>query len=215
MKSSSRLARPAPTAALIAAALTVAALTCVGAGALAFGASSGASATSGQAAMSARTAMSARMATSARMAAHTGADTFLAEGQNIGGTALYEPACRSGCVLSGDATSILHNMTWRTWTAIAATGAGTEKIEGCVPNCAGGGQYRVPVVVTFSRPVKACPARTGTARTGTARTGTRWFWSRASFSYPRGLPKALRGARAPTNPWTFTPVIAQARESCG
>ena len=200
MNSSPRLARPAlttaglTTAGLIAAALTAAALVCIAAGVPAFGASSGASATS------------ARTAT----AAHTGADTFIAEGQNIGGTALHEPACRSGCVLSGDATSILNTMTWRNWTATAATGAGTEKIEGCVPNCASGGQYRVPVVVTFSRPVKDCPARTGTAR-----TGTRWFWSRASFSYPRGLPKALRGARAPTNPWTFTSVIAQARESCG
>jgi hypothetical protein len=205
MNSSPRLARPAltkaalttaalTTAGLIAAALTAAALVCIAAGVPAFGASAGASATS------------ARTAT----AAHTGADTFIAEGQNIGGTALHEPACRSGCVLSGDATSILDTMTWRSWTATAATGAGTENIEGCVPNCANGGQYRVPVVVTFSRPVKDCPARTGTAR-----TGTRWFWSKASFSYPRGLPKALRGARAPTNPWTFTSVIAQARESCG
>jgi hypothetical protein len=195
MNSSPRLARPAlTTAGLIAAALTAAALIGIAAGVPAFGASSGASATS------------ARTAT----AAHTGADTFIAEGQNIGGTALHEPACRSGCVLSGDATSILHTMTWRSWTATAATGAGTENIEGCVPNCASGGQYRVRVVVTFSRPVKDCPARTGTAQ-----TGTRWFWSRASFRYPRGLPKALRGARAPTNPWTFTSVIAQARESCG
>ena len=195
MNSSPRLARPAlTTAGLIAAALTAAALICIAAGVPAFGASSGASATS------------ARTAT----AAHAGADTFIAEGQNIGGTALHEPACRSGCVLSGDATSILNTMTWRSWTTTAATGAGTENIEGCVPNCANGGQYRVPVVVTFSRPVKDCPARTGTAR-----TGTRWFWSRASFSYPRGLPKALRGARAPTNPWTFTSVIAQAGESCG
>jgi hypothetical protein len=206
MKSSSRLARPAPTAALIAAVPTLAALTCVAAGVLAFGVSSGASATSGQTVTSARTVTWARTAA----AAPTGADTFLAEGQNIGGTALHEPACRSGCVLSGDATSILNNMTWRSWTATAATGAGTENIEGCVPNCASGGQYRVPVVVTFSRPVRACPARTGTAR-----AGTRWFWSRASFRYPRGLPKALRGGRAPANPWTFTSVVAQARESCG
>jgi hypothetical protein len=198
MNSSPRLARPAlTTAALIAAALTVAALICITAGVLVFGASSGASATS---------ATSARKAKATR----TAADTFIAEGQNIGGTALHEPACRSGCVLSGDATSILDNMTWRTWTTTAATGAGTESIEGCVPNCASGGQYRVPVVVTFSRPVKDCPARTGAAR-----TGTRWFWSRASFTYPHGLPKALRGARAPTNPWTFTSVITQARESCG
>ena len=194
MNSSPRLARPAlTTAGLIAAALTAAALVCIAAGVPAFGASAGASATS------------ARTAT----AAHTGADTFIAEGQNIGGTALHEPACRSGCVLSGDATSILDTMTWRSWTATAATGAGTENIESCVPNCASGGLYRVPVVVTFSRPVKDCPAGTGATR-----TGPRWFWSKASFSYPHGLPQALRGASAPTNPWIFASVIAQARQSC-
>jgi hypothetical protein len=191
MNSSPRLARPGlTTARLIAAALTAAALVCI-AGVLAFGGSSGAS------------------AGPAQTAPRTGAATFIAEGQNIRGTAWYKPACRSGCVLSGDATSILNTMTWRSWTATAATGAGTENIESCVPNCASGGLYRVPVVVTFSRPVKDCPAGTGATR-----TGPRWFWSKASFSYPHGLPKALRGASAPTNPWIFASVIAQARQSC-
>jgi hypothetical protein len=61
----------------------------------------------------------------------------------------------------------------------------------------------VPVVVTFTRPVKVCsPA------------GARWFWSRASFRFPHGLPKALRGANAPANPWTFSSVIAAAKQSC-
>jgi hypothetical protein len=112
-------------------------------------------------------------------------------------------------------------MTWSTWTATRARGTGLERIENCVPNCAAGGQYRVPVVVVFSRAVKDCAARTGAAGAGsaagagtTARSGAGWFWSRASFSYPHGLPKALRGASAPQNPWTFTPVIDQARASC-
>jgi hypothetical protein len=146
----------------------------------------------------------------------SGADTFLAEGQDIGGTALHKPPCRTGCVLSGDATSILVSMTWSTWTAARARGTGIERVENCVPNCAAGGQYRVPVVVVLSHPVKECAARTGVAgTTGTGRRGARWFWSRAFFRYPRGLPKALRGTGAPQNPWIFTPVIDQARASCG
>jgi hypothetical protein len=152
----------------------------------------------------------------AAAAAPSGADTFLAEGQDINGTALHKPSCRTGCVLSGDATSILATMTWSTWTATRARGTGIERIENCVPNCAVGGQYRVPVIVLFSHPVKDCAARIGVAGgASAARSGARWFWSRAFFSYPRGLPKALRGASAPQNPWIFTPVIDQARASCG
>jgi len=102
-------------------------------------------------------------------------------------------------------------MTWGTWTGIEAVGTGTENIEDCVPDCASGGQHRVPVVVTFSQPVKYCAAA-GAA--SPAAGGTRWFWSRASFTYPQGLPKALRGANAPKDPWLFTPLIAQVKHSC-
>jgi hypothetical protein len=195
-----RLARPG----LAAAALITVAFTGLAAAVSACGVAAGASASA--------------PAGPVRAAAATpsGADTFLAEGQDIGGTALHKPPCSAGCVLSGDATSILVTMTWSTWTATRARGTGIERIENCVPNCAAGGQYRVPVVVVFSHPVKDCAARISVAgAAGTARRGVRWFWSRASVSYPRGLPKALRGASAPQNPWIFTPVIDQARASCG
>src|ERR1039457_5667505 len=39
--------------------------------------------------------------------APTGASTFLAPGQDINSTALHEPACHSGCPLSGDSTATL------------------------------------------------------------------------------------------------------------
>jgi hypothetical protein len=83
-------------------------------------------------------------------------------------------------------------------------GKGTYLLDGCNPDCAAGPVYHVPVVVTFSQPVKACTS-----------AGTRWFWSRASFRFPHGLPKALSGDNAPLNPWTFTSVIDAAKHSCG
>jgi hypothetical protein len=145
--------------------------------------------------------------------APTAADTFIAENQNISESPLHRPACQSGCVLSGDATSILEHMTWATWTGTVAVGTGMEHLEDCVPDCASGGQYLVPVVVRFSRPVKDCTAQYGSGNT--ALGGTRWFWSQASFSYPQGLPKALQGASAPQNPWVFVTLIDQAMQSCG
>jgi hypothetical protein len=135
--------------------------------------------------------------------ARTSVRTFLAEGQDLNGRALYRPACRSGCVLSGDGTAILDKMTWSTWSASRAVGTGIYQLDGCNPDCAAGPIYKVPVVVTFSQPVKACSS-----------AGIRWFWSRASFRFPHGLPKALRGDNAPLNPWTFSTLIAAARHSC-
>jgi hypothetical protein len=103
-------------------------------------------------------------------------------------------------------------MTWSTWTGTVAVGGGMEHLEDCIPGCAGGGQYLVPVVVTFTHPVKDCTAQYGSGNT--ALGGTRWFWSQASFSYPQGLPKALQGANAPLDPWVFVPLIDQAKQSC-
>jgi hypothetical protein len=138
-------------------------------------------------------------------AVQTAADTFIAEGQDINGTALHEPACgNSGCPLSGDSTTILYQMKWTTWSATDAVGTGTYKVDACNPNCASGPVYPVATVVTFSQPVKVCSS-----------SGTRWFWSRASFSFPEGLPAALQGQSAPQNPWTFTSLIAAAQQSCG
>jgi hypothetical protein len=118
--------------------------------------------------------------------------------------ALYEPACLdSGCPLSGDATAILYQMKWSTWSATEAVGTGTYRVDACNPNCAAGPVYPVPVVITLSKPVKVCSS-----------SGTRWFWSYASFTYPDGLPKALQGSNAPQNPWTFSTLVAAAQQSC-
>jgi hypothetical protein len=136
-------------------------------------------------------------------ASAAGTSTFLAEGQDINGTALYRPTCNSGCPLSGDSTAILDKMTWRTWSATEATGTGVYKLDGCNPNCAAGPIYPVATVVTLSDPVKVCSP-----------SGTRWFWSRASFTFPNGLPKALQGDNAPANPWVFSAVATAAKQSC-
>jgi hypothetical protein len=135
--------------------------------------------------------------------AGTGSSTFLAEGQDVNGTAVHEPACSSGCPLSGDSTAILSAMTWSVWSATEAAGTGTYKLDDCHPNCAAGVVSNVATVVTLSRPVKVCSA-----------AGTRWFWSKASFTFPKGLPKSLQGDGAPQNPWVFSNVVTAAQQSC-
>ena len=136
-------------------------------------------------------------------ASETGTSTFLAQEQDINGTLLYKPACNSGCLLSGDSTGILYKMTWSTWSAAEAVGTGTYKLDACDPSCAAGRVYPVPTAVTLSQPVKVCSS-----------SGTRWFWTRASFKFPDGLPKALQGGSAPQNPWVFSTVAAAAQHSC-
>jgi hypothetical protein len=129
---------------------------------------------------------------------------YLAQGQDIHGKLLFRPACSgSGCALSGDSTIFLFKMSWKTWSATEAVGTGIDKIDGCDPNCATGRIYSVATVVTLSNPVKACfPA------------GPHRVWTRASFRFPHGLPKALRGDSAPQNPWVFSPVVTAAQQSC-
>ena len=132
-------------------------------------------------------------------------DTFLAQGQDVNGTALFKPACVStyGCALSGDSTGFLDKMTWTTWSAAEAVGTGTYRIDSCNPNCAAGKVYPVATVITLTDPVRVCSS-----------AGTRWFWSHASFKFPSGLPAALQGANAPQNPWTFSSVTAAANQGC-
>lgn len=150
------------------------------------------------------TASSATAAPSpSSVTAGTGSSTFLAEGQDINGTALHEPACSSGCALSGDSTAILSAMTWSAWSGSEATGTGIYKLDDCHPNCAAGPVSNVATVVTLSQPVKVCSA-----------AGTRWFWSKASFTFPKGLPKSLQGDNAPQNPWVFSTVITAAQATC-
>jgi hypothetical protein len=137
-------------------------------------------------------------------ASATGTTVYLAPGQDVNATPLYKPACGGyGCALSGDSTAFLYQMTWTTWSATEAVGTGTYKLDDCNPNCAAGTVYPVPAVVTLSQPVKVCSA-----------AGTREFWSRASFSFPDGLPKALQGQNAPQNPWTFAGVTGAAQPGC-
>jgi hypothetical protein len=137
-------------------------------------------------------------------ASPTGADTFLAAEQSLAGTLFHEPACGGyGCALSGDSTAFLSNMTWSTWSGTEAVGTGAYKLDDCQPNCAAGTVYALSTVVTLSQPVKVCSA-----------SGTRWVWTHASFTFPDGLPKALQGQNAPQNPWTFSPLIAAAQQTC-
>jgi hypothetical protein len=137
-------------------------------------------------------------------ASAAGIAVYLAPGQDVNATPLYKPACGGyGCALSGDSTAFLYQMTWTTWSATEAVGTGTYKLDDCNPNCAAGTVYSVPTVVTLSQPVKVCSA-----------AGAREFWSRASFTFPDGLPKALQGQNAPQNPWTFAGVAGAAQPSC-
>ncbi len=131
-----------------------------------------------------------------------GSDVYLAESQDPRGTTVREPRCGTGCPLSGDGTTVLWDMTWSRWNGAEAVGAGTERIESCSPDCASGGQYAVKVVVTFTQPVKDCG------------DGGIYFWTRASFDWPAGLPAALQGGNAPVNPWDFSQLRAQATASC-
>jgi hypothetical protein len=81
---------------------------------------------------------------------------YLAQGQNLHGKLLFEPACSGfGCALSGDSTVFLSKMKWTTWSETEAVGTGIDKIDGCNPDCAAGPIYSVPTVVTLSNPVKA------------------------------------------------------------
>src|ERR1700691_2230614 len=131
--------------------------------------------------------------------AQTAASTFLATGQDVNGTALYRPACNSnfGCQLSGDSTAFLDKMTWSVWSVTEAVGTGTIKLDDCNPNCA------VATVITLGQPGTVCSS-----------WGTRWFWSRASFKYPNGLPKALQSDGGPQNPWNFSSVASAANQGC-
>lgn len=128
---------------------------------------------------------------------------YLAEGGSVTGTALHAPACPAGCMLSGDSTTSLWDMTWTTWNPVTATGAGTEKLDDCTPNCAAGTLHAVPVKVTLSRPALVCAGGAG-----------RWFWTRVSFTWPRGLPAAFSGVNAPLNPFDYDGLASQAAKSC-
>ncbi len=57
----------------------------------------------------------------------------------------------------------------------------------------------------FRAPVLVCTAQ---------HTG-RYYWTRASFSGPDGLPTALSGQNEPVNPVTHENISAESAPSCG
>jgi hypothetical protein len=56
----------------------------------------------------------------------------------------------------------------------------------------------VKVTVTFSQPVQACVSG-----------NDEWFWTRASFAWPDGLPAAFSGGNAPVNPVNWSQITSQ------
>jgi hypothetical protein len=186
------LTRSLLTATACAAALTVLVTACGGASTSAVGAALSSTAV----AVNAAPASPAPTQASARV-------VYLAEGGSVGGTTVHAPACAAGCQLSGDATTSLWDMTWPTWNSAVAVGTGTEKLDDCTPDCAAGTLHSVRVAVTLSRPVMVCVSGTG-----------KWFWTRASFTWPDGLPAAFSGGNAPLNPFDYPGITAQAAKSC-
>jgi hypothetical protein len=128
---------------------------------------------------------------------------YFAEGGDIRGTVLFQPACGSGCPLSGDGTTAMWNMTWTSWDSTQADGTGTEKIDDCNPNCAAGTLHAVAVRVALSNPVMVCASGKGT-----------WYWTRVIFTWPDGLPAVFSGGNAPTNPFNYQGITAQQAASC-
>jgi hypothetical protein len=94
-------------------------------------------------------------------------------------------------------------MTWTSWTSAEATGAGTEKLDDCNPNCAAGTLHAVAVRVTLSKPVMVCVSGKGA-----------WYWTRVTFTWPDGLPAVFAGDNAPTNPFDYQDITAQQATSC-
>jgi hypothetical protein len=128
---------------------------------------------------------------------------YLATSGSVTGTPLHEPACSADCLLSGDSTLSLHAMTWQSWGATQATGTGDVRLVNCTPNCASGKSYLVPATVTLSRPVLACVGGAG-----------KWYWTRTSFTWTKGLPALFSGDNAPANPFDYVGLASQSAKSC-
>jgi hypothetical protein len=161
------------------------------------GCQSSSSSSSSSAAGSASSAAGA-VASAAPGASAALASVYLAEGGDVGGTALHAPRCGTDCPISGDSTTLLSDMTWPSWTGIEALGTGTEKINDCTPNCASGKLYAVKVAVALTKPVHVCADGT-----------SRWYWTQIAFTWPDGLPAAFRGANAPSNPMVYSDIASQ------
>jgi len=80
-----------------------------------------------------------------------------------------------------DGTSLMENMTWSSWGAEGATGAGTDNSVECQPNCATGPRLVNPIVVHAwnPQPADGCPPNLQ-------------FYSDLTVAYPQGVPPWIK-----------------------
>ena len=86
---------------------------------------------------------------------------------------------------SGDGGDIVVNLRWSSWTSSRATGEGVSSVQGCVPDCAGGGEITAPTTITLRDPVDGYFTRIIEQRDDQTET---WFYKRkpSRGSFPQG-----------------------------
>jgi hypothetical protein len=142
----------------------------------------------------------AQAASAAKPVSQQAGSTYIANGQEL--SPLYKPGCTVKFACSLSFHDFLYRMHWTQWSTTKAVGTGTYLVNGCTPNCAKGTFYSVPIVVTFTNPVKACQGK-----------AARWYWTKATFRFTHGLPPVLRHLDLP-NPFSFPGVAVAARATC-
>lgn len=65
----------------------------------------------------------------------------------------YSGTRPSEIAYSGDSTNVVTGLSWSSWTATSATGAGTSDIDNCVPSCAAASPNNVATTIKLSAPV--------------------------------------------------------------
>ena len=95
----------------------------------------------------------------------------------------------STVVYGCDHTSVMESMSWTTWGADGATGAGVDNAIECQPNCAQGRRLTNPIVVHAWNPLPpstpGCPAGVD-------------FYRDFTVAYPEGVPPWVK----PGTSWT-------------
>jgi hypothetical protein len=95
----------------------------------------------------------------------------------------YAPGLKSGIRFetfeyAGDGTGELIDMTWSSWSALSAIGAGVDRVDNCSPDCASGSWSNYPVHVVFDHPIHVpCGS----------------FYSEALFTFPSSAPSDAQG----------------------
>ena len=108
---------------------------------------------------------------------------YLAQGQDIHGTAVHAGVQRLRLRAVRGFDRFLSKMTWHLVGHEAVGRASTSSTA--ATRIAPPGRSTGARVVTLSNPVKVCSS-----------SGPDRVWTKASFRFPHGLPKALRGQRA-------------------